>query len=264
MYNRYASLVLETLDPLPSSPLPFLLPSNSTSVSPFRSGSAKGSTNCLQQGSEPLTYSHDTFQMMSNCTTTKTHSALPVEGGHQNEKNEEYYRSVGPAVQKDLISQAVYYSAPFPGRPTSTSRETRCSRSDGQPLGLSPLDFHRVSVSPSSERCRDGSRFYTTQHQKGEPVGHSPRDHYYLRTNETPSLSSFSDEYCESGVTTPASDRSTCSSSGLTSRSSLLSMPAEVSHLNSSNVSSQIFCPQPAGSYYSQQQFQQPHYIIAS
>ena len=202
--------------------------------------------------------------MMSTSTASKTHSALPAELDLKNEKNEEFYRSVGPGVQKDMISQALYYSAPFPGRPTSNSRDSRCSRSDCQPPGLSPLDFHRVSVSPSSESCRDSGRYYPAQHQKGEHIGHSPRDHYYLRTNEAPSLSSFSDEYCESGVTTPASERSTCSSSGMTSRSSMLSMPVEGPHLNSSSVSSQIFCPQPAGSYYSQQQFQQPHYIIAS
>jgi hypothetical protein len=229
----------------------------------FRSGSSKGNTNCLQQGPDPLTYSHDTFQMMSNSTASKTQSALPTELELKNEKNEEFYRSVGPGVQKDMISQALYYSAPFPGRPTSISRDSRCSRSDCQPPGLSPLDFHRVSVSPS-ESCRDSGRFCPAQNQKGEHIGHSPRDHYYLRSNEAPSLSSFSDEYCESGVNTPASERSTCSSSGMTSRSSMLSMPVEGPHLNSSSVSSQIFCPQPAGSYYSQQQFQQPHYIIAS
>jgi hypothetical protein len=238
---------------------------------------ATSKVNCMQQSTTSLNYSHQTLQMMSNCPVPILQSGPFTKPAPHHEGNEEYYRTPTNGTQKENTPQAQYYSAPFPGHPIPQVREIRCLRADRQaaPHGLSPLDFIRISISPSGNGGLECSQYYQIQHQKTQSQASSyppSRDQYYTRSTDA-SLSSFSDDIFESGMTTPASDHSTCSSSGLSSRSScagLLSVPSEGSLCSNgsicSNVSSQMFFPQSGGSYYSQQQQNQqtPHYIIAT
>jgi hypothetical protein len=243
----------------------------------LRPMTATSKVNCMQQGTASLNYTHHSLQIMSNCPVPILQSGPFTKTAPHHEPNEEYYRPASNGTQKESTPQAQYYSASFPGHPIPQVREVRSIRTDRQPTphGLSPLDFIRISISPSGNGGHESSHYYQIQHQKNHSQASSyppSRDQYYPRSTDA-SLSSFSDDIFESGVTTPASDHSTCSSSGLSSRSSctgLLSVPSESSICSNgsicSNVSSQIFFPQSGGSYYSQQQQNQqtPHYIIAT
>lgn len=234
-----------------------------------RPSASNSKANCVLQGTSSLNFSHQTLQMMANCSNPILQATPFTKPTPHHEGNEEYYRAVTNSNQKENTPQSQYYSASFPGHPIPQVRDMRCIRTDRQQAshGLTPLEFIHISISPSGNGGHEFNQYYQVQHQRSKTSSYpSSRDQYYPRSTDA-SLSSFSDDNFESGMTTPASDHSTCSSSGMSSRSSctgLLSVPSEGSMC--SGGSSQIFFPQSGGPYHSQQQQSQqtPHYIIAT
>ena len=222
--------------------------------------------NCLQHGVSPLSYSHQTLQMMSTCPAVSQCSPY-IQSNLQNDSNDNEYYRVQNGGQTDVAPQPHYYPVPIPFSGHASNhlnqthlRDMRSIRPDILPIqtGPSPLDFMRNSIATHT----NGHQY--SAHQQKSQTGSFRNDQYFTR-QETSSLSSFSDDNCDSGsgATTPASERSLASSSGLSSRASLLSVSSDGS-LCSSNVSPPIFLSQPNGSYYKHLQQQQPHYITAS
>ena len=212
--------------------------------------------SCLLKGPTPVGYSHQTFQAMPSCSVAIAPSSSYALSGIHNDSNEECYRIGKSGGQKDTVSQPSYYPMPFPVHPTSQTRDVRAQQPTQ--VGLSPLDFIRATAPPQSTCDREANHRFMIQNQKS--LGYCG-DQFYSRPTELSSLSSFSDDNCESGATTPASERSMGSSGGLSSRSSLLSVTSEAS-ICSISGSGQIFLSQSTGSYY--KQLQPPHFITAS
>lgn len=214
--------------------------------------------SCHLSCSTPVSYLHRNLQAMPSCSVTITPPSSYAPSGIHNDSNEEYYRTGKSEVQKECTSQPPYYPMPFPVQQTSQLRDVRVA----QPIqvGLSPLDFIRTTVTPQSTCDREANYRFMVQNQKNLSNGYYG-DQFYSRPTETSSLSSFSDDNCESGATTPASERSMCSSGGLSSRSSLLSVSSDAS-ICSNSGSGQIFLSQSTGPYY--KQLQPPHFITAS
>lgn len=214
--------------------------------------------SCQQKGPMPLSYSHQTLQMMSSCPVAIALSSSYAQSSIPKDCNDEFYRTLNSAKQTETVSQSPYYPVPYPVHPTSQVLNIRSL----QPIqvGLSPLDFIRTAISPLPNCEREANHRFMVQHQKGLLSGYCG-DQYYPRPSEISSLCSFSDDNCESGATTPASERSMGSNSGLSSRSSMLSVASDAS-ICSNNGPAQIFSSQSAGPYYKQPQ--PPHFIVAS
>ena len=211
--------------------------------------------SCLLKGSTSVGYSHQTFQAMPSCSAAIAPPSSYALSGIHNDSNEECYRIGKSGGQKDTVSQPSYYPMPFPVHPTSQTRDVRAQQPTQ--VGLSPLDFIRATAPPQSTCDREANHRFMIQNQKS--LGYCG-DQFYSRPTELSSLSSFSDDNCESGATTPASERSMGSSGGLSSRSSLLSVTSEASICSNSGTG-QIFLSQSTGSYY---KLQPPHFITAS
>ena len=232
---------------------------------PYRPLSSTGN-NCIQPGSAPLNYSHQTLQILSQCPVAISQSTSYVQSSIQNENNDEYFRALNGGVKAESTTQGQYYSIPYTGHPASQMRDVRSMRGEIQQIqvGLSPLDFIRTNVSSHTTCGREERQHFLVLQQNGLANGFC-NEQFYSRPTDITSLSSFSDDNCESGATTPASERSIGGGSGMSSRSSLTGLHCASSDVSlcSNSGSSQIFT-QPGGSYYKQQQLQQPHYIIAS
>lgn len=194
--------------------------------------------------------------MISASKPSISHSDVYVKPVSQNEIIEAYHRVAACSGKKELTIQSPYYLTPFSGHSTPLAE---CLKVDSHPVtgGLCANDYPQPSVSPVGNVGPERSHYFPLSQLKGQLCGYPTYDKYYSRSTDAPSMSSFSDDACESGATTPASERSTHSSSGISRRSSLMSV--------SNDGTSKVFYPQAGGgSYYSQQQLQQPHYITAS
>jgi hypothetical protein len=218
----------------------------------------------LQHDSCPTNYSNQSQHMISTNTSNPSisHTDPYVKPVSHGESTEEYRRVAVCGGKKEITMQSPYYLTPFSSHSTPTAG---CLKVDSHQLagGICASDY-QTSAPPVGNAGPERSHYFPLSLLKGQLCGYPTHDKNYSNSVEAPSMSSFSDDTCESGATTPASERSTNSTGGISRRSSMISTSND-GPLCATNGASQIFYPQAVGgSYYSQQQLQQPHYIIAS
>ena len=217
-----------------------------------------------QHDSCPTNYSSHSQHMIPANTSNPSvsHTDPYVKPITHGENTDEYRRVAVCGGKKEIMMQQPYYLTPFSGHPAPA---VGCLKVDShQRAGVLCASDYQSSVTSAGNVGSERSHYFPLSLLKGQLCGYPTQDKYYPNSVDAPSMSSFSDDTCESGATTPASERSTYSVGG-TSRRSSLNTTSSDGPLCAPNGASQIYYPQAGGgSYYSQQQLQQPHYIIAS